>query len=619
MKLVAIALAIICAIFGWFIKTNFIDEEVIQFDEYSLDLEYNRIFTHINITNAIKSCNIVDLNDIKSKASYLNYIKKNCTLPFIQYSSNNGNNNYIYHQINSNQYVFHAEYNASLNYLPSIIFLPLNKLHLQLIVLFANTFNYIIAIRSGGHQYNGFNTCHIKYNNNNKCILIDMSNFNNIILDMSDNSLILESGLRGKEVYNYLLKYNMFLPIGTCAYVGIGGNLQTSGGNIWLFKKFGPATDYITSFEILLANNTFLNISKTTNEHLFRNFFLPKGAPGSFGIITKYKLNTTLFHDKYYKNSYRVSIIWKFNVKVLKKLLYTVFEILASNLDESKAYNTIAPHIAFNVEGSLGVIQFAFIYIPENENDTIYNTNLYSKYRVNDIFNIYPEYQINFLHVSAKTKWFIQKFASSFNRKFRRSFHVTEIPFVYGNGDLSKLNYYSAIEGYPSVPPYKLVGYQNNMVNSILFPEYKSENLILNVTKRQSWINAVVNETEYILNQNEDNQFGLWGHWTIFNMPLTYSLLSKDWIILQHDYFVKYIANEINYNKALSYISLIEKVYEKHWYKNPRLLCCSPFNNISDEISIHKYWNEFYTKDIYQDLIKLKTELDPKNIFNNRL
>ena len=43
-----------------------------------------------------------------------------------------------------------------------------------------------------------------------------------------------------------------------------------------------------------------------------------KSNPGSYGIITKYKLNVSLLYDKYYKKTYKVLILWNFDINTLQ-------------------------------------------------------------------------------------------------------------------------------------------------------------------------------------------------------------------------------------------------------------------------------------------------------------
>eukprot|EP01084_Bolivina_argentea_P062624 114520_1 len=548
--------------------------EIIEFDNYLLDLKYNRIIVINNNSNNItQSCNLNMLKNIETEQLYLNTIKANCNLPFVTYSQHG----VVYNKLNQNQYIFLAQYNASYHYLPSIIFLPLNKLHLQLIILYANIHNYALSIRSGGHQYSGLNTCYNTDNNNNKCILIDMSNFNDIILNSNDNTLILESGLRVFEVYNYLSEYNMFVPMGDCHTVGVGGNLQTSGVNVHLFKKFGSALDYITSFEILLSNNTFLNISKTHNKNMFNNMLGYKSNPGSYGIITKYKLNTTLLHDKYYKNSYKLYIVWKYNINTLKQLLLTLFDILADNWNIFKNNdNNIAPFISCHTNS---FIAFSILYV-SNHSSEVYNNPFIFAFK--QIFDITPEYQI-----------------------------LSE----YGYGDfmdLSELNYYFTNPMYPNMPPYKIMNYNNLLRNNA-----QNRDLILNETLRSQWINYITNQTECISNDIADIQaffwYSIWGDQNA-------KFLNNSNFILEHEYYIQYIPNETNYYKALKYIDLINKNYEKYWSNDKKMswMYVTEFNDINDNISINKYWNKYYDNNTYNDLVAMKRELDPINRFRNR-
>lgn len=75
---------------------------------------------------------------------------------------------------------------------------------------------------------------------------------------------------------------------GACLNVGTGGHF-TIGGLGTMSRQWGMALDHIREVEVVLANGTIITASDSQNQDVL---FAIKGAAASFGIVTKFKLNT---------------------------------------------------------------------------------------------------------------------------------------------------------------------------------------------------------------------------------------------------------------------------------------------------------------------------------------
>lgn len=155
---------------------------------------------------------------------------------------------------------------------------------------FIREHQYSFALRCGGHCYEDFS---LDYQ-----VILDVSNIKDITF--LDNTVVkIGSGWRIGELASYLSKYNLMLPAGTCASVGISG-LATGGGIGFSTRLYGLTCDNIKSVEMVLANGQLITASEEENSDLF---WAVRGAGGgNFGCITSFTfqvhpLSTLLLYE----------------------------------------------------------------------------------------------------------------------------------------------------------------------------------------------------------------------------------------------------------------------------------------------------------------------------------
>ncbi len=148
-----------------------------------------------------------------------------------------------------------------------------------------NIDNRKITVRSGGHCYENF-VC-----DNNGGILCDVSAMKQIQLE--ENGLYgIEAGCTIGDAYTQLYsKYGVTLPLGTCFSVGLGGHI-TGGGFGVVTRQLGLCVDYLQAVSLVYVDENEQVIART--------FDLDKpgerdvvwahqgGGGGNFGIITKF-------------------------------------------------------------------------------------------------------------------------------------------------------------------------------------------------------------------------------------------------------------------------------------------------------------------------------------------
>ncbi|KAH8432933.1 FAD-binding oxidoreductase [Aspergillus melleus] len=165
---------------------------------------------------------------------------------------------------------------------PSCIVRPSDATSLSKVVglLVENEIQF--AIRSGGHMPSPLGA------NINNGVLIDMSRFDNLVYDEKEQVVTIGAGLRWRDVYEGLEKYNRTAVGGRVLDVGVGGLILGSGLS-YLSDLYGLACDNVVSFEIILPNGTLTTATHTHHPDLF---WALKGGANNFGIVTTFTINT---------------------------------------------------------------------------------------------------------------------------------------------------------------------------------------------------------------------------------------------------------------------------------------------------------------------------------------
>ena len=113
-------------------------------------------------------------------------------------------------------------------------------------------------------------------------VVLDMTSFNKILsINPKEKIITVQSGATWKEIIEYADPYNLSVKVMQ------GYNSFTVGGSMSVNvhesdPNYGPLSETIKSFRLLLANGTIINVNRTENSELFR---LVNGGYGLFGVI----------------------------------------------------------------------------------------------------------------------------------------------------------------------------------------------------------------------------------------------------------------------------------------------------------------------------------------------
>jgi FAD/FMN-containing dehydrogenase len=90
------------------------------------------------------------------------------------------------------------------------------------------------------------------------------------------------------DVYSYLDKFGLGAPGGRIGPVGVPG-LLLAGGVHFYGNQIGWACDNVVGYEIVLADGSLVEVSKTNHHDLF---WALKGGSSNFGLVTRFDIET---------------------------------------------------------------------------------------------------------------------------------------------------------------------------------------------------------------------------------------------------------------------------------------------------------------------------------------
>lgn len=176
---------------------------------------------------------------------------------------------------------FQASYNKIKNLVPQVRVMCSTPEDVRIALQWAQANGIPLAIRCGGHSYEGFSQ--------STGIVIDTRPMNSISFSSNQQVISVGGGCHLGSIYTELGKRNLAIPAGSCPAVGISGHV-TGGGYGLLSRSFGLACDNLLELEMVLANGRFIIANQNQNSDIF--WACRGGGGGSFGIITRLHFRT---------------------------------------------------------------------------------------------------------------------------------------------------------------------------------------------------------------------------------------------------------------------------------------------------------------------------------------
>lgn len=179
---------------------------------------------------------------------------------------------------------------------PALVAVCMNEQGVQLAVQRARKEGLPVAIKSGGHSFEGFSI-------NDGGFVIDVFLMNSQQLQ-PDGRYIADPNCRLIQCYEYLVPLGRLLPAGSCAMVGIAG--LTLGGGYGLFsRQHGLACDALRRLRIIDGRGELHEAGE--GSELFRA--CRGGGNGNFGVVTQLQFDTVAAPAQLWRHLFKVQNI----------------------------------------------------------------------------------------------------------------------------------------------------------------------------------------------------------------------------------------------------------------------------------------------------------------------
>jgi FAD/FMN-containing dehydrogenase len=171
-------------------------------------------------------------------------------------------------------------WNAAIDKRPALIVRAASTDDVARAVSFARSEGRPIAVRGGAHSAAGFSTC-------DDGIVIDLARLNTVQVDVDSRRAFAGGGTRWKEFDTATQQHGLATTGGLVSSTGVGG-FTLGGGFGNLVRKYGLACDNLCSAELVTADGSVVQASKSQNSELF---WALRGGGGNFGIVTKFEFD----------------------------------------------------------------------------------------------------------------------------------------------------------------------------------------------------------------------------------------------------------------------------------------------------------------------------------------
>ena len=142
-------------------------------------------------------------------------------------------------------------------------------------VNFARTYQLLVAVRGGGHNFAGTSLC-------DAGLVIDLSGMTSVRVDPKRQTARAEGGAKWGHFDRETQVFGLATTGGTDSDTGIGG-LTLGGGIGWLGGKYGLSCDNLMAADVVMADGQVCTASATENPDLW---WALRGGCGNFGIAT---------------------------------------------------------------------------------------------------------------------------------------------------------------------------------------------------------------------------------------------------------------------------------------------------------------------------------------------
>jgi FAD/FMN-containing dehydrogenase len=161
---------------------------------------------------------------------------------------------------------------------PAVIVQCQGVADVQAAIAFARANDLVIAVRGGGHSLSGASTIE-------GGMLIDLGLMRGVRVDPGRRVAFAGPGTLFKELDRETQVHGLATTGGMISHTGISG-LTLNGGVGRFMRKVGLTCDTVLSFDVVLADGTFVHADENNHSDLY---WALRGGGGDFGVVTQFE------------------------------------------------------------------------------------------------------------------------------------------------------------------------------------------------------------------------------------------------------------------------------------------------------------------------------------------
>jgi FAD/FMN-containing dehydrogenase len=208
---------------------------------------------------------------------------------------------------------------------PRIILYPISKDEIKKALGLCRELKMAIAVRTGGHQYCGYSSTapvNMQLDLSETFREYDYDDVNNVLRCGVSHALGAWAGCNNKK--------GIYLPMGMCAHVHLGGHVHTGGWGI-VARSHGLLADHVLAFDIIFASGAEEHIVRPvkgkTSQHNDDVYYavLGGGRGGDFGIVTHWEFSP--LRDQDYPNTQCYTFLWLWTKEKMEAVVRKMEEL----------------------------------------------------------------------------------------------------------------------------------------------------------------------------------------------------------------------------------------------------------------------------------------------------
>lgn len=169
-------------------------------------------------------------------------------------------------------------WNARFDSRPAAVARCRNGEDVAAVVRFVRDGDVPLAVKGGGHSNAGKSAAQ-------GGVLLDCSLMKGVRVDTRGRTVLVEAGVRQREVDAAVQPHGLATAGGTCSSVGVAG-LTLGGGSGYLSRKHGLVVDNLLAADVVTAEGRLVRASEDENADLF---WAIRGGGGNFGVATAFE------------------------------------------------------------------------------------------------------------------------------------------------------------------------------------------------------------------------------------------------------------------------------------------------------------------------------------------